>query len=182
MMLDTPAGLSSNDSAANSPASKKEKKLEDEQLLYNPLLTQQQQLLQLHQEQRRQLLLQQQEQRLQVFAEEQRKRDETSAGQQQQQQQAAVSRGSPSYNTSGGLHAMLSEAAQEGTSRQSGAENVQDTGASFSGWSESNYTLGEADEQVLSMLLAESASYDPLLDNIDWVDDSYSGEMNLNPD
>ena len=67
-------------------------------------------------------------------------------------------------------------------SARPGAENVQDTGASFSGWSESNYTLGEADEQVLSMLLAESASYDPLLDNIDWGDDTYSGEMNLNPD
>lgn len=67
-------------------------------------------------------------------------------------------------------------------SARPGAENVQDAGASFSGWSESNYTLGEADEQVLSMLLAESASYDPLLDNIDWGDDTYSGEMNLNPD
>ena len=36
---------------------------------------------------------------------------------------------------------------------------------------------------MLSLLLAESASFDPLLDNIDWGDDTYSaGEMNLNPD
>lgn len=62
-----------------------------------------------------------------------------------------------------------------------GDQNVQDNGASFSGWSESNYSLGEADEQVLSLLLAES-TFDPLLDNIDWGDDSYTGDINLNPD
>lgn len=63
-----------------------------------------------------------------------------------------------------------------------GDQNVQDSGASFSGWSESNDPLGEAEEQVLSLLLAESASYDPLLDNIDWGDETYTGPMNLNPD
>ena len=62
-----------------------------------------------------------------------------------------------------------------------GDQNVQDGGPSFSGWSETNYSLGEADEQVLGLLLAESA-FDPLLDNIDWGDDSYTGEINLNPD
>lgn len=58
----------------------------------------------------------------------------------------------------------------------------QDTGASFSGWSETNYPLGEAEEQVLNLLLAESTSFDPLLDNIEWGDDAYSSEVNLNPD
>ena len=73
------------------------------------------------QEQRRQLLIQQQEQRLQMF-EEQRRREAAVAG---QQQQATVSHGSPSsYNTGGGLRAMLSESAQEGTSRQTGATFV----------------------------------------------------------
>ena len=62
-----------------------------------------------------------------------------------------------------------------------GDQNVQDGSASFTGWSDSNYGLGEADEQVLGLLLAESA-FDPLLDNIDWGDDSYSGGINLNPD
>ena len=62
-----------------------------------------------------------------------------------------------------------------------GDQSVQDNGASFSGWAESNYSLGEADEQVLSLLLAES-TFDPLLDNIDWGDDSYTGDINLNPD
>ena len=62
-----------------------------------------------------------------------------------------------------------------------GDQNVQDGSASFTGWSDSNYGLGEADEQVLGLLLAESA-FDPLLDNIDWGDDSYSGDINLNPD
>lgn len=49
MMLNTPGGLSSNESASNSPASKQEKKLQDEDLLLNALPSQQQQLLQLHQ-------------------------------------------------------------------------------------------------------------------------------------
>ena len=62
-----------------------------------------------------------------------------------------------------------------------GDQNVQDSGASFSGWTEPNDPLGDAEEQVLSLLLAESASFDPLLDNIDW-NDTYSGQMNLNPD
>lgn len=37
-----------------------------------------------------------------------------------QQQQPTTSHGSPSYNTGPGLRAMLSESAQEGTSRQTG--------------------------------------------------------------
>ena len=49
LMLDTPRGLSNNESSSNSAASKQDKKLEGEELLYNPLLSQQQQLLQLHQ-------------------------------------------------------------------------------------------------------------------------------------
>lgn len=76
---------------------------------------------------------------------------------------------------------MLSDDPQEGSSRQTGDQNVQDGSVSFTGWSDSNYGLGEADEQVLGLLLAESA-FDPLLDNIDWGDDSYSGDINLNPD
>lgn len=177
MLMDSPAELSSNESASESSANKQEKKLEDEELLYNPLLTQQQQLLALHQEQRRQLLVQQQEQRLLMY-EEQRRR-EVVGQQQQQQQQAAASPASSTYSS--GLRAMLSDDPQEGSSRQTGDQNVQDGSASFTGWSDSNYGLGEADEQVLGLLLAESA-FDPLLDNIDWGDDSYSGDINLNPD
>ena len=60
---------------------------------------------------------------MQMF-EEQRRREAAVAGQ-QQQQQATVSHGSPpSYNAGGGLRAMLSESAQEGTSRQTGATFV----------------------------------------------------------
>ncbi|XP_068701676.1 neuronal PAS domain-containing protein 2-like isoform X2 [Montipora foliosa] len=181
MMLDAPprnVAMSNNEGASTSSSNQQEKKLEGEELLYNPLLTQQQQLLQLHQEQRRQLLVQQQEQRLQMF-EAQRRREAVVTG---QQQQAGSSHRSPSYSTGGGLHAMLSETGQEGTSRQTGDQNIQDTGPSFSGWSESNNPLGDAEEQVLSLLLAESASYDPFLDNIDWADDTYGGQINLNPD
>lgn len=173
MLMDAPGAMSNNESPTNLAVDKQEKKLEDEELLYNPLLTQQQQLLQLHQEQRRQLLLQQQEQRLLMF-EEQKRREE--AG----QQQTATSPATSNFSSSG-LRAMLSDDPQEGSSRQIGDQNVQDGGPSFSGWSETNYSLGEADEQVLGLLLAESA-FDPLLDNIDWGDDSYTGEINLNPD
>ena len=73
-------------------------------------------------EQRRQLLVQQQEQRLQMF-EAQRRREAVVTV---QQQQAGSSHRSPSYSTGGGLHAMLSETAQEGTSRQTG--NMQSQG------------------------------------------------------
>ena len=68
------------------------------------------------QEQRRQLLVKQQEQRLQMF--EAQRRDAIVAG--TQQQQPTTSHRSPSYNTGPGLRAMLSESAQEGTSRQTG--------------------------------------------------------------
>lgn len=178
MMLTVSSGMPTNSGASNSPASKEEKKLQEEELLYNPLLSQQQELLQLHQEQRRQLLVQQQEQRLAMF-EEQRKREVAAATGQQQQHTAASREPPPSYNTDGGLRAMLSQSATQGSSRQPGD---QDTGASFSGWSETNYPLGEAEEQVLNLLLAESTSFDPLLDNIEWGDDAYSSEVNLNPD
>ena len=69
------------------------------------------------QEQRRQLLVKQQEQRLQMF--EAQRRDAIVAGT-PQQQQPTTSHRSPSYNTGPGLRAMLSESAQEGTSRQTG--------------------------------------------------------------
>ena len=68
------------------------------------------------QEQRRQLLVKQQEQRLQMF--EAQRRDAIVAG--TPQQQPTTSHRSPSYNTGPGLRAMLSESAQEGTSRQTG--------------------------------------------------------------
>lgn len=77
---------------------------------------------------------------------------------------------------------MLSESAQEGTSRQTGDQTVEETGAAFTSWSQSSDPLGEEEERVLSLLLAESASYDPFLDNIDWGEDTYGGQLNLNPD
>ena len=53
--------------------------------------------------------------------EEQRKREVAAATEQQQQHTAASGEPTPSYNADGGLRAMLSQTAMQGSSRQPGS-------------------------------------------------------------